>query len=122
MRVSGVGVFGVRVRTALTSGLGGRVYRGTSLLRKRTPLGPYRKPIPRVLGGSWGGGRFLMDEVPLYWNATGYTIHHRVSRVLPTFLRKKPRLSLRLTLRLRVCIGFRVSGSGLRVSGSGFRV
>ena len=22
--------------------------------------------MPRVLGGSWGGGRFLMGKVPLY--------------------------------------------------------
>ena len=28
------------------------VYRGTSLTRKRTPLGPYRGPMPRILGGS----------------------------------------------------------------------
>ena len=42
------------------------LYRGTSLTRKRTPLGPYSRPMPRVLGGSWGGGRFLMGEVPLY--------------------------------------------------------
>ena len=27
-------------------------FRGTSLRRKRTPLAPYRRPIPRVLGGS----------------------------------------------------------------------
>ena len=27
-------------------------YRGTSLTKKRTPLGPYRRPMPRVLGGS----------------------------------------------------------------------
>ena len=40
-------------------------YRGTSLIRKRNPLGPYRRPMPRVLEGSWGGGRFLMSEVPL---------------------------------------------------------
>ena len=26
-------------------------YKGTSLTRKRTPLGPYRRPMPRVLGG-----------------------------------------------------------------------
>ena len=63
-----------------------------------------------------------MDEVPLYWNATGYTIHLRVSRVMPTFLREQPRSSLRLTLCLCVCLGFRASGSGLRVSGSGLRV
>ena len=42
------------------------VYRGTSLVRKRTPLGPYRRPIPKVLGGSEGDGRFLMGEVTLY--------------------------------------------------------
>jgi len=29
------------------------------------PLGPYHRPMPRVLGGSSGGGRFLMCEVPL---------------------------------------------------------
>ena len=34
---------------------------GTGLphLRKRSPLGPYGRPMPGVLGGSWGGGRFL---------------------------------------------------------------
>ena len=26
-------------------------YRGTSLTRERTPLGPYRRPLPRVLAG-----------------------------------------------------------------------
>ena len=36
------------------------VLQGTSHI----PLGPYRRPVPRVLGGSWGGGRFLMGEVP----------------------------------------------------------
>ena len=30
-----------------------------SLTRKRTPLGPYRRPMPRVLGRSLGGGRYL---------------------------------------------------------------
>ena len=28
------------------------LYTGTSLTRKRTPLGPYRRPMPRVLEGS----------------------------------------------------------------------
>ena len=42
------------------------VYRGTSLIRNRTPLGPYRRPMLRVLGGSEGDGCFLMGEVPLY--------------------------------------------------------
>ena len=36
-------------------------YRGASPIRKRSHLGPYRKPMPRVMGG----GRFLMSEVPL---------------------------------------------------------
>ena len=31
-----------------------RVYRGTSLARKRNPLGPYRRPMPRVLRGPRG--------------------------------------------------------------------
>ena len=34
-------------------------------MRKRPVVGPYRGPFPRVLGGSYGGGLFLMDEVPL---------------------------------------------------------
>jgi len=29
-----------------------RAYRGTSLTRKRTPLGPYHRPMPGVLWGS----------------------------------------------------------------------
>jgi len=41
-------------------------YRGTSLIEKRPPLGPYRRPMPRVLWWSYGGGLFLMSEVPLY--------------------------------------------------------
>ena len=32
--------------------ISGDIYRGTSLTRKRTPLGPYHRPMPRVLGGS----------------------------------------------------------------------
>ena len=49
------------------------VYRGTSLKRKRTPLGPYRSPMHRVLGGSKGGGRFLMGEVPLQGCTPGHS-------------------------------------------------
>ena len=39
--------------------------RGTSLTRKCTPLGPYRRPIHGVIWWSWGGGLFIMGEVPL---------------------------------------------------------
>ena len=45
---------------------GGEAYRGASLIRKRTPIGPHRTPMPRVLEGSQGGERFRMGEVPLY--------------------------------------------------------
>ena len=41
-------------------------YRGTSLIRNAPLLGPYRRPLLRVLGGFLGGGRFLMSEVPLW--------------------------------------------------------
>jgi len=36
-------------------GGGGRQYRGTSLIRNHPPLGPYSRPMPRVVGG----GSFL---------------------------------------------------------------
>ena len=39
-------------------------YRGTSLIRKRTPLGPFRRPVPRLLGGS-SGVRFRGTHVLL---------------------------------------------------------
>ena len=43
-----------------------QAYRGTSLVRTSNFLGPDRRPMPRLLGGSLGGGRFLAGEVPLY--------------------------------------------------------
>jgi len=43
-----------------------RRYRGTSLIRNYHSLGSYSRPIPRALRWSWGGGQFLMSEVPLY--------------------------------------------------------
>jgi len=33
-----------------------KAYRGTSLIRKRNPLGPYSTPVPRALWCSQGGG------------------------------------------------------------------
>ena len=35
-----------------------RAYMGTSLIRKRTSLGPYRRPMPRVIGRVIGGWAF----------------------------------------------------------------
>ena len=43
-----------------------QAYRGASSTRRRTPLEPYRRYLPRVLEGSQRGGRFLMSEVLLY--------------------------------------------------------
>ena len=37
---------------AFAAGANPNPYRGTSPTRKRTLLGPYRMPVPRVLGGS----------------------------------------------------------------------
>jgi len=34
-------------------------------LRPALLLAPYSSPVPRGLGWSWGGGRFLVGEVPL---------------------------------------------------------
>jgi hypothetical protein len=41
------------------------VYRGTSLMTKHLPPGPYCRPTPRVLGVSYGVWLFHMDEVPI---------------------------------------------------------
>jgi len=35
------------------------------LKRKRAHLGPYCRPMPRIVRGSSGSGRFSMGEVPL---------------------------------------------------------
>ena len=50
----------------------GIAYRDTSLIRNQPPVGPYRRPTPRVLGGSWGDGRFLMGEVSLHTAAVSH--------------------------------------------------
>ena len=59
------GASGSRVSGGVVA-MHGSWHRGASLIRKRTPLGPYHRPVPKVLGGSQGGGRFLTGEVPLY--------------------------------------------------------
>jgi len=41
-----------RLRPNTSRAPAGHPYRGTSLVRKRTPLGPYRRPVPRALGES----------------------------------------------------------------------
>jgi hypothetical protein len=44
-------------------------YRGPSPIRKDAHLGPCSWPMPRLLEESYGGGRFVMGEVPLYASA-----------------------------------------------------
>ena len=43
---------GEKLRSLIAPAEVGDQRRGTSLARKRTPLGPYRRPLPRLLGGS----------------------------------------------------------------------
>ena len=64
-RTTGGTLHGVVSPEFLDYDVGIALYRGTLLIRKRPPLGPYNSPMPRALWGSWGGGRFLMREVPL---------------------------------------------------------
>jgi len=45
-------------RAYLADGPLAHMYRVTSLTRKRNPLAPYRRPMPRVLEGSQGVERF----------------------------------------------------------------
>ena len=60
--------------------------RSTSLIRKRLPLGPLRKPMLKVLRSSRRQGRFLMSEVPLYGRKSEPTRH----------LRDRPQVTLAL--------------------------
>ena len=51
-----------QVCTSTDTAVSEQDYRGTSLTRPRPPLGPYRRPMPRVLGGSYGGGHSSRTE------------------------------------------------------------
>ena len=57
-------------------------YRGTSLTRKHSPLGPYRRPMPRVLGGwafSYGRGTPVLSPRSLFAAAShGFTEQSQV--------------------------------------------
>ena len=76
-------------------------HRGTSLIRTRNPLGPYRRPMPRALGGSQGGGRFLMGEVPLYTlQPSPFTLHPSLCILHPTTYTSHPAAPLSLSLSL----------------------
>ena len=58
-------------------------YRGTPLTRKCSPLGPFGRPMPRVLGGSLGGGHFHMGETPLYLETPSPAYSPHPARPLP---------------------------------------
>ena len=49
----------VLLRTGLTRECHATPYRGTSLTKKRPPLGPYNRPMPRAVWLSQGVGVFL---------------------------------------------------------------
>jgi len=54
-----------RIHFWITHRVAREYYIGTLLIRKRTTLGPYRRPMPRVLGGFQGGvGIFLWARFP----------------------------------------------------------
>ena len=50
-------------------------YRDTSLIRNRALVGPYSRIVPRTLWSPYGGGLFLMSEVPLYHAAPITSMH-----------------------------------------------
>ena len=54
-------------------------YRGTSLIRKRLPVGPYGGTMPRVLEGPRGMGVFLWARYPciqfILGSARAYSTH-----------------------------------------------
>ena len=54
-------------------------YMGPSLIRNRHPVGPYSRTMPRALWWSWGGGMFLMSEVPRL--ARFQLVHSRFPRL-----------------------------------------
>ena len=60
---------------------------GTSRIRKRTPLGPYRRPRPRVLGGrvfSYGRGTFVTRIETIKFGERFVSIFARQSFVAAT--------------------------------------
>ena len=64
LRASGLGYLPVHLHVLAwfrLQGLGVRVYRGTSLIRNSTALGPYSRAVP----GPGGGGLLFISEVPL---------------------------------------------------------
>ena len=52
-------------------------YKGTSLIRKHPPLGPYSKDMPRPLWRSKGERRFVISEVPLYLQNLAFSIQEQ---------------------------------------------
>ena len=73
-----------------------RVYRGTSVIRKRTAPGdvpPYRRPMPRVLGGSYRGTSITRNvrhkKQSVFWVSRFLIIKKRTPSVLGTFLMNK---------------------------------
>ena len=75
-------------------------YRGTSLIKNSTPLGPYSRNMPRALLRLSGGGLFLTGEVPMYMGYWRIHFTHR-TRVLCYAFSWTPRTSLEMVFDLQ---------------------
>ena len=79
------------LRTSSAAGTSAKPYTGTSLTRTPLPLGPYRRPMPRVLGGwafscgrgtpvlrhSLGDGAFMAPELAVIHGLLEHEVPHR---------------------------------------------
>ena len=63
------------------------VYGGTSVTRKHPPPGPYRRPMPRVLGGSLGVGVSSWARYPVGISTSTTFQGHETMRILPVQVR-----------------------------------
>ena len=77
-------------------------YRVTSLIRKRTPLAPYSKTMPRALWKPQGGGLFLMSEVPLYNTYNRWLYNPSETFIIIFVPELLPNNSTSLTLAFRI--------------------
>ena len=96
-----------------------------TLIRNSADPGPYRRPMPRVLGGSYGGGRFLVGEVSLHGAQEWLQGRDswRVSGPYSTLLAlTRPAVARHVAPIPRPGFRIRIQRSGFRVQDCEFRV
>ena len=88
-------------------------YRGTSLPRKRHPVGPYSRTIPEVIGESLGDGCCLMGEVARYRSSVS-SIIASASDQTPQIFEKNQRPSClsREFLHIAILVGLDAESQG----------